>query len=230
MQDVSILADAEAVARAAAEYLKARINACVSANNICHVALPGGTTPARCLELLAAMALPWQSIHWYLGDERCYPAGHAERNDRMVEQQLWSRIDSPAENLHPIPAELGAEQAAKSYASLIDRLERLDIVMLGMGEDGHTASLFPGNPALEDTASVVAVYDAPKPPAQRVSLGIEAIRAADQRIVLVAGSGKREALARVQQGEQLPVNSIGPAHWFIDETAAGTTEDNKDTE
>jgi len=221
VQAFTVLPDADSVALAAADHLAELITACVDANGLCHVALAGGTTPARCLELLSAKPLPWQQIHWYLGDERCYPAGHGERNDSMVRRQLWSRIDAPEENIHPIAAELGAEAAAQRYAQLIDGLDRLDIVMLGMGEDGHTASLFPGNPATESGVSVVAVYDAPKPPPQRVSLGLASLQAAHRRVVLVTGSAKREALAQVRQGAALPISRVGPSHWFVDEAAAG---------
>ncbi|UCB55729.1 MAG: 6-phosphogluconolactonase [Thiotrichales bacterium] len=220
MPELSVFADAESVAQAAADYLASQISACVNARGVCHVALPGGSTPARCLELLSQQDLPWQKIHWYLGDERCYPVGHEERNDRMIERQLWSRIDAPAQTRHPIAAELGPQQAAKHYAGLIDAVGRLDIVVLGMGEDGHTASLFPENSALDSDDSVVAVYHAPKPPAERVTLGLKTIQSAEQRIVLVSGSGKREALNQIERGVKLPISRIGPSSWFVDEAAA----------
>jgi 6-phosphogluconolactonase len=220
VDEFKIFPDAEAVAQAAADFLSDQIASCVDAKAVCHVALPGGSTPARCLELLSGKQLPWRSIHWYVGDERCYPPGHPERNDSMLAQQLWSRIETPAENLHPIPAELGPELAAEKYSGLIDEIGCLDIVVLGIGEDGHTASLFPDNPAIENTHSVVPVYDAPKPPAERVSLSLTTIQSAGMRIVLVSGSSKREALSQLKQGSQLPLARIGPSHWFVDEAAA----------
>lgn len=222
--DFRILPDAEAVARAAAEYLGDEMTTCINNRGICHVALPGGSTPARCLELLSGMQLPWSSIHWYLGDERCYPVGHPQRNDSMIAQQLWSKIKAPAENQHPIPAELGPELAAEKYSELIQKVGSLDIVVLGMGEDGHTASLFPHNAALQDTHPVVPVFDAPKPPGQRVSLSLATIQSASQRVILVAGSGKREALARVKQGIQLPVSLVGSSLWFVDNAAAAISD------
>jgi 6-phosphogluconolactonase len=172
--------------------------------------------------LLAQAKLPWRRVHWYLGDERCYPAGHAGRNDVMLETELWSRIVAPAGNRHPMAAELGAEVAADRYAEQIRAAGRLDIVLLGMGEDGHTASLFPDNAALADPRPVVAVHDAPKPPPERVSLGLVTLRDAAERIVLVSGRDKRDALRRVQAGAMLPVNRIGTLLWFIDaEAGAG---------
>lgn len=220
VEDFSIFPDAEAVAQATADFLSARINACVEEKQSCHVALPGGATPARCLRLLSARKLPWHGVHWYLGDERCFPVGHQERNDSMITQQLWSRIQMPDENRHPIPAELGPDMAAAKYSALINRIDRLDIAVLGMGEDGHTASLFPGNPALDDRRAVVPVYHAPKPPAERVSLSLATFQSAVLRVVMVTGQNKREALNRVRRGEQLPVNRIGPSCWFVDDSAA----------
>ena len=220
MNALEILDDAEAVARAAADDIAATVQRVLSGNDDCHIALPGGGTPARCLELLSTMPLPWTRLHWYLGDERCYPRGHAERNDTMIRDRLWSRIDGPENNNHPIPAELGPEQAAEIYAALIQSIGRLDLVVLGMGEDGHTASLFPGNDALRDTRAVVPVYNAPKPPPQRVSLGSRTLLAAGRRIVLATGAGKRDALQRINRGEDLPVLLAQPDRWLIDSLAA----------
>ncbi len=213
--------DAGTLARAAAEHLAGRIRECLDRADVCRVALPGGNTPARCLALLAQASLPWERVHWYLGDERCYPAGHAGRNDVMLEAQLWSRIDAAAGNRHPIAAELGPEPAAALYSDEIRAAGRLDIVLLGMGEDGHTASLFPGNAALGDTRPVVPVHHAPKPPPERVSLGLATLQAAGERIVLVAGRDKHAALQRVRAGERLPIALAGPLLWFIDAEAGG---------
>ena len=217
---MAIYADTEALARAAADYLSDQLAACVNRKGSCHIALPGGNTPGRCLELFSSRQLPWKNIHVYLGDERCYPVAHSERNDTMIAHKLWSRIDAPADNLHPIPAELGPALAAERYAELINRVGQLDIALLGMGEDGHTASLFPGNTALTDERAVVPVYNAPKPPEERVSLGLATLQNAGQRVVLVTGANKHDALMRVEQGDTLPVSLIGEAHWFIDQAAA----------
>lgn len=211
----------EALARAAADHLAGRIRECLERREVCRVALPGGNTPAHCLALLTQAALPWDRVHWYLGDERCYPAGHEGRNDVMLDAQLWSRIDAPAGNRHPIAAELGPEPAAALYCEEIRAAGRLDIVLLGMGEDGHTASLFPGNEALDDTRPAVPVHHAPKPPPERVSLGLTTLQSAAERIVLVAGRSKRDALQRIGAGELLPAAMVGPSLWFTDIEAAG---------
>jgi 6-phosphogluconolactonase len=230
LEQAEIYPDSEAVARAAADFLCSQITTCVNEKGSCHVALPGGSTPGRCLELLSGKDLSWESIHWYLGDERCYPHGHPERNDSMIQRRFWSRIEAPRVNLHAIPAELGPETAAEKYSSIIRDIPKLDIIMLGMGEDGHTASLFPGNAALEDKRAVVPVYNAPKPPAERVSLGLTTLQAAAQRVVLVTGSNKHQALMRITRGEQLPISQVGACRWFVDEAAANHLDGISDQE
>jgi 6-phosphogluconolactonase len=219
-RQAAIFPDTEALASAAAEYLIDQITDCIQRKGSCHIALPGGTTPGRCLELLSGKQLQWQNIHVYLGDERCYPAAHAERNDTMIAEKLWSRIEAPEENFHRIPAELGPELAAQRYGRLIDELGQLDIAVLGMGEDGHTASLFPGNAAMTDERAVVPVYNAPKPPEERVSLGLVTLQNAGQRVILATGPNKHDALMQIEQGEPLPISLIGEARWFIDQAAA----------
>jgi len=211
--------DPAEAATACAAHLAERIIAVLDTRERCHVALPGGSTPAACLSRLAELPLPWSRVHWYLGDERCLPRGDAGRNDHMIEQHLWNAINAPGANIHPIPAELGAEPAARIYAEVIDAIDRLDIVLLGMGEDGHTASLFPDNPALDDPGSVVPVHRAPKPPPERVSLGISTLRSAAERVVLATGPGKRGAIKQVKADAPLPINRIGPLHWFVDRAA-----------
>lgn len=177
--------------------------------------VPGGSTPAGCFASLTEKSLPWDKLHFYPGDERCYPEGHPQRNDVMITEHLLSML-APV-HFYPMPAEDGPEQAAASYRETIQGIDAFDIAFLGMGEDGHTASLFPGNAALQETASVVAVHDAPKPPAERVSMGLNTLRQARVRVVLAAGAAKAEIIQRIRSGDVLPVNSIGDIHWFIDE-------------
>lgn len=221
MHNWHIHPDADAVAEAAAQFLAERIRAVLAERDSCHVALPGGTTPAACLKRIAAMDLPWERIHWYLGDERCLPVGDPERNDTLIRDCLWAAVPVPAENCHPIRAELGAVAGASDYSELLAQVGHLDIALLGMGEDGHTASLFPGNPALGLTDAAVPVFKSPKPPPERVSLSEPTLQAVDTRVVLIIGAGKRDILQRVRDGEALPINGIGPLEAFCDEAAAG---------
>ncbi|MBT8133582.1 MAG: 6-phosphogluconolactonase [Gammaproteobacteria bacterium] len=218
-ENTRVFKDAETVAQAAADYVFEQINKCVTEKGQCHVVLPGGTTPARCLELLANKPLPWAAIHWYPGDERCYPVGHAERNDTMIFDKLLSSQPGLNKNFHPIPAELGPEQGAEDYAAILDATDGMDVVVLGMGEDGHTASLFPNNIALHYSNSAVPVYNSPKPPDERVSIGLNTLKNSAECIVVATGEGKRDALQKLRQGETLPVGLVEPDVWFVDEDA-----------
>jgi len=220
MHKWNIFKEFDDASKAAANFIANKIQEFIQKNGICHVALSGGKSPARCLNYLAKQPLAWGKVHWYLADERCYPQGHAERNDRMLKENLWSLI-SPA-NVHVIPAELGAEQAAEIYRKVINKIECIDIAFLGIGEDGHTASLFPGNAALFDIRSVVPVYDSPKPPGNRVSLSMDSLKNTACRIVLAGGEGKEPIISRIKAGESLPINSLGDIDWFIDEAAVST--------
>jgi len=132
---------------------------------------------------------------------------------------LLNHVAIPSANVHAIPAERGAQLAAAEYAALLEQAAPLDLVLLGMGEDGHTASLFPGNPALANAAPVVAVFDAPKPPPERVSLGITTLNAAREKLFLVAGAGKHGALERIAQGGALPAALVTGAEWHVDRAA-----------
>jgi 6-phosphogluconolactonase len=191
----------------------------IAAHGIFRVALAGGETPRRCYERLRHLAVDWMHVQVYFGDERCLPRGDAGRNDSMAYDALLKHVPIPPGNVHAIPAELGARDAAAAYAEVLVNGGPLDLVLLGMGEDGHTASLFPDNPALESTANVVPVFNAPKPPAERVSLGVNALNAARDRIFLVAGAGKRNALERLARGASLPVSRIASAEWHLDRAA-----------
>lgn len=214
-----IYPDNEQLAQAISEFLIEAISQVLQAQPRCNIALPGGNTPAPILAALAKQNLPWEQIHWYLGDERCYPVNHAERNDTMIRQALWSQLPVSDDHFHPIPTELGPEQAAQQYSDEIRHSGGMDIVFLGMGEDGHTASLFPGNPALEKTEPAVPVYQSPKPPNERVSLSIPSLSQATFKIVLTTGSGKHPAINQIKAGEALPINRIGELHWFVDKAA-----------
>ncbi|HHJ34646.1 MAG TPA: 6-phosphogluconolactonase [Gammaproteobacteria bacterium] len=224
MAEFKVYKNSEAVAQAATDYLSRQIKSCVEKKGICHVVLPGGSTPARCLALLSEKKLPWNNIHWYPGDERCYPIGHAERNDTMIKAKLFTRQENMSEHFHPVPAELGPEQGAENYAELLDAVGSMDIVVLGMGEDGHTASLFPGNIALEDSRSAVPVYDAPKAPDERVSVGLTMLKDAGECIVITTGKNKHDALAKLEEGASLPVAQVGVDVWFVDRAACSVSD------
>ncbi|MFO7604513.1 MAG: 6-phosphogluconolactonase [Gammaproteobacteria bacterium] len=223
MHQWHVYPDFETASRAAADFIASQIRSSIEQRGVCHVALPGGNSPLRCFAHLVSMALPWDRVHWYPGDERCYPRGHAERNDLMLARALWSQLE--ASHVHVIPAELGPEAAATAFAQSIAEVERFDLAFLGMGEDGHTASLFPGNPALQDTRRVVPVYHSPKPPDERVSLSVTTLQQARARVVVAGGQAKAPVIARIRAGESLPINSLGDIHWYLDADAAAEGND-----
>ncbi|MCU7960961.1 MAG: 6-phosphogluconolactonase [gamma proteobacterium symbiont of Bathyaustriella thionipta] len=203
-------ADAQAIAGYAARHILASAQQAISAQGAFSLVLAGGRTPEKTYRLLAEAGADWSKWHIYFGDERCLPADHAERNSRMAENVWLNKVDIPAENIHVIHAEKGAEVAAAEYAEVLQEALPFSLVLLGMGEDGHTASLFPGHQQAE-SEWVHAVHDAPKPPADRVSLSRRALAATSGLMVLISGAGKRQALQAWCNGEDLPVASIQPA-------------------
>ncbi|EAU55470.1 6-phosphogluconolactonase [Mariprofundus ferrooxydans] len=211
--------NAEALAGYAATRVAELCRDAVSENGVCHLVLAGGSTPKRCYELLREMKLPWGSLHIWFGDERCLPIGDAERNDTMADVALLAHVPVPPDHIHRMAAELGPEAAAAQYAEMLAAAPVMDIVLLGMGEDGHTASLFPDNPALQDERLAVPVFDSPKPPPERVSMGYGVLNGASHRLILVAGTGKADALARIRAGETLPIAVIAEGEWLIDRDA-----------
>lgn len=218
-QAVFVHDDPDALGSAVAQRIAGLAAEAIGTRGMFRIALAGGETPRCCYERLRHLTIDWAHVQVYFGDERCLPGGDARRNDSMAEETLLRHVAVPPGNVHPIPAELGAREAAAAYAALLDHGAPLDLVLLGMGEDGHTASLFPGNPALENPASAVPVFGAPKPPPERVSLGLSALNAARERIFLVAGAGKREALERISRGVSLPASRVEAAEWHLDRAA-----------
>ena len=205
-----VFADADTLVAALANVLCAEAEADIAARGVFHLVLAGGSTPRTLYRALAdrrAGNAHWQV--WY-GDERCLPAGHPGRNSVMSEAAWLAASNIPPENRRPIPAELGAVEAAARYAGWLKGVADFDVVLLGMGEDGHTASLFPdhnwgGAPGSPD---VLAVYVAPKPPPERVSLSATRLGRSRRVWFVITGSGKREALTRWKNGETLPVSAV----------------------
>jgi 6-phosphogluconolactonase len=178
-----------------------------------HLVLAGGSTPQRVYRELREAASDWTRWHIYFGDERCLPPEHADRNSRMAAEAWLDHVAIPPAQVHVIPAEAGARQAAAAYATSLANVGEFDLVLLGLGEDGHTASLFPGHDLGEaaDAPAALAVFDAPKPPPQRVSLSARRLGAARQVIFLAAGASKADALAAWKKGEAIPAAAVRPA-------------------
>jgi 6-phosphogluconolactonase len=219
-----VFADVGELSRAAQEHIRQSAREVIMQRGEFRIVLAGGTTPEAVYQRLAGIDADWSCWQVYYGDERCVPANHAERNSLMAARSWLDRVPIAAGNIFPIHAEAGAEIAARSYAKLVRDACPFDLVLLGMGEDGHTASLFPGH--VHDPAELVhAVHDAPKPPADRVSLGLAALNDAEEVIILVTGKGKRDAVARWRAGADLPVARVHGRHGvdvYIDAAADGS--------
>ncbi|MES1982460.1 MAG: 6-phosphogluconolactonase [Pseudomonadota bacterium] len=192
-----------------------------------HIVLAGGTTPHKIYQLLRTADTDWSAWHVYYGDESCLPPDHAERNSRMAALAWLDHVAIPPAQIHPIPAEKGAEAAAAAYIKTLDGIALFDLVLLGLGEDGHTASLFPAHDMGDapDAPAVIAVHDAPKPPPQRVSLSAWRLSAARQVIFLVTGAAKRQAVKNWREGLAIPAATIAPANGVDIYLEAGLLED-----
>jgi 6-phosphogluconolactonase len=208
-----VVADESALAHRAAEFIAGCAREAIGARGVFRIVLAGGRTPAAAYRRLVPLATDWHKWQVYFGDERCLPAGHAGRNDTMARTSWLGRVAIPAGNVYSIPAELGPDRAAARYAGLLSALPEFDLVLLGLGEDGHTASLFPGHAIGDEpgAADVLAVHDAPKPPAERVSLSAARLRRAREVLFLVSGAAKRAAVAAWRSGAELPARHIASA-------------------
>lgn len=178
-----------------------------------HIVLAGGNTPRRIYRGLCTAHTDWSAWHIYFGDERCLPPNDSARNSRMAAEVWLDFVTIPPLQLHTIPGELGAAQAARMYAETLRTVGDFDLVLLGLGEDGHTASLFPGHEwgAAPGSPDTLAVLDAPKPPPQRVSLSAARLSRARQVIFLVSGETKHRAVAEWRAGKDIPARAIVPA-------------------
>jgi 6-phosphogluconolactonase len=236
--DIKIYDDAEAVAVAAAERFVELAAAAMEATGSFSVALAGGSTPKRIYELLASDdwqgRVRWDDVHIFFGDERSVPPDHRDSNYRMANETLLSRVPLPVPNVHRITGEGDASANASRYEDELRsyfgdvQWPRFDLVMLGMGDDGHTASLFPGTEALSEQSAWVVANWVEKFDTYRITLTAPAINHARHVIFNVTGAGKAERLPEVLHGardtERLPSQLIRPVEgrleWFADRAAA----------
>jgi 6-phosphogluconolactonase len=187
--------DPETLARQAARDLIAAIAEAREARGVAHACLAGGSTPMRCYELLDGALEDWTGVHLWYGDERCVPFDDPESNHGQVKDRLRAR----GATWHPMPGTLGPAEGAREYARELGSTV-LDITHLGMGPDGHTASLFPNHPLLDAHGIAAGISDSPKPPPERITLTLPKLNESRRVVLLVTGEGKSEALARVMAG------------------------------
>jgi 6-phosphogluconolactonase len=219
-----VVCEVPALAAELASWLAHAIGAAVAARGRCALALPGGKSPGPALLALGAglgASVDWPRVDVYFGDERAVPPEDPESNYRLVKETLLARLQVPP-RVHRMEADRpDLESAAADYARLLP--ERLDVLLLGMGPDGHTASLFPGSPALDERRRVVGVV-APKPPPVRLTITPPVIAAAREVAVLATGADKAEAVWRALEGpraaREVPVQLAAHGVWFLDPAAA----------
>ncbi len=203
------LETADQVAVAAYEQILESAEQAIVEHGTFKLVLAGGSTPEKVYRLLAKANADWAKWFIYYGDERCLPVDHADRNSLMATQAFLEKVAIPDTQIFTIPAELGPEQGAKKYQQIVASALPFDMVLLGMGEDGHTASLFPGHQHQEDELAH-AVYNSPKPPPERVSISAKALSNTQQLIFLITGANKQEAVKNWRSGQDLPVTTINP--------------------
>lgn len=203
--------NADQVANAVCQHILNAAHLAIAEHGSFKLVLAGGTTPEKVYRLLAETSADWTNWYIYYGDERCLPANHPDRNSLMAEQVFLNKVAIPAEQIFTIPAELLPETAAKQYQEIVAAALPFDMVLLGMGEDGHTASLFPGHHHDEDELTH-AVYNSPKPPPERVSISAKALSDTRHLLFLITGANKQEAVQAWRTGANLPIATIVPEH------------------
>jgi 6-phosphogluconolactonase len=240
--EVRVLPDAAALSRAAADEFLRAARAAIEQRGRFLVALSGGSTPKAMFGLLAAdeaagrNALPWDEVQVFFGDERHVPPDHPESNYRMANEALLSRVPIPPANVHRFRAELDAARAAVEYENELrsvfgfgaGEVPRFDLIMLGMGPDGHTASLFPGSAALMEQNALVCANWVEKFDSHRITFTFPLLNAAAEVLFVAGGADKADVLRHVFRGDpsgrSYPAQAVRPAAgrllWLVDEAAA----------
>jgi 6-phosphogluconolactonase len=223
-----VVPGATELAEAAASWTAQRITGAVAARRVCYLALAGGETPRGCYERLARPpyrdSLPWASVFVYWSDERQVPLDDPASNYAMAKAALLDHVPIPPQQVFPLVGD--PAPALRQVPPDSSGRPRFDLIHLGLGEDGHTASLFPGNPVLLETHAIVAVvHKAPKPPPDRLTLTLPVINAARAVLFMVQGASKREALAGVlRRDPALPASLVQPVdgelQFIVDRAAA----------
>lgn len=234
--ELRVVADAEAVAAEAEQEFVRAAEAALAARGRFTVALSGGHTPRRLYERLAERPLEWSRVFFFWGDERAVPPEDPESNYRMARLTLLDRIGARPEQIFPIPAELPPAQAADAYQATLRAFFQLgpgqwpvlDLVLLGLGADGHTASLFPGTAALEEQQRLVVAHYVEAVGGWRITLTLPVLNAARAVIFLVSGAHKAWALRAALEPDRttppVPAARVAPTHgrllWLVDQAAA----------
>ena len=221
---IEIFANAQELARGAAEYFVARSVEAVAQKGFFTVALSGGSTPKALYQLLVDLDVPWSRTHFFWSDERHVPPDHPDSNYRMTYEAMLSHVPVPESNVHRIHGENpDAAEAAREYEK---EVPQLDLILLGLGPDGHTASIFPGSEVLHETVRLVAAPWVEKFNSYRITMTLPLLNNGASVLFLVSGAEKAEIVKEVIEGpKKYPAQFVQPTHgqllWMLDKDAAG---------
>lgn len=224
MTELIVVSEPADLVQPAAEWLRLEVTRAIAERGSCAVGLAGGRTPEPIYRALASgSGVDWRRVDVFFGDERAVPPDHADSNYRMVRQALLSLVPIPASQVHRMEAERpDREAAAREYERALP--PRLDVLVLGMGPDGHTASLFPGSAALDERRRLVVPVVGAKPPVERLTITPPVIEAARKVAVVATGEDKAAMVARAIEGliapKAVPVQLARRGVWFLDRAAA----------
>jgi 6-phosphogluconolactonase len=231
MTDLIVTQEPAELVHEVASWLEREMAGAIAERGACTVALAGGRTPEPVYrELATGSRIDWKRVQVFFGDERAVPPDHPDSNYAMVYSALLSRVPIPTGQVHRMEAERpDLEAAAREYARVLP--EQLDILVLGMGPDGHTASLFPGSPVVDERQRLVVPVLGPKPPPQRLTITPPVIEAARSVAVIATGKDKAEMVARAVEGPwapgEIPVQLARRGRWFLDQAAAARLTDRR---
>lgn len=206
-----VMADGSSLARDAASRIIREARAAIGDRGKFSIVMAGGNTPQHTYQFLSRSESDWSRWHVYFGDERCVARSDERRNSLMVLKALLRDVPIPKDQIHEIQADAGFDVAISAYEKILRRALPFDLVLLGLGEDGHTASLFPGRQH-DPAETLVAVHDSPKEPPERVSMNYPTLNEARKVLVLVEGENKREAVRAWLAGDDLPISRITGLH------------------
>ena len=240
---INIYPDEEALIRHATDEIAGLINQTLAERDICTFVLSGGSTPKALYTKLSSApyhhTIPWHKVHFFWGDERCVPPDHQDSNYRMAKESLLDHIELPPENIHRMPGEKSPDLAANEYEQVVRKyvpggsgMPRFDITLLGIGDDGHTASLFPDTPVVKEQKKLVTSVYVPALASWRITLTFPVINNSKSVLFLVKGASKAKIIGQVlnenSPENRYPVQKINPTDgktvWFIDKEAAAKLE------
>ena len=218
-KDYDISERTENAIEKAAELVADLIVATTLIQENCRIVISGGQTIQQTLASLSRLPVPWRHVAVYMADECCVAPYDNLRNDKMIQIALITPAGIPAEQFFNIHTEIGGALATLEYRKALANISHFDIALLGVGPDGHIGSLFPDHPSIASTELVLSISDSPKPPSDRVSVGIGMLQRSTHRIVVVVGDEKSGLIAQLNDGARLPVTLFDPTNWFLDTSA-----------